>query len=66
MRIDAQQHFRIYDSREYGWIDDSMASLRCDFLPAGLKPELERRVLRTISFPGSEVFLSESSSKQSG
>lgn len=42
MRIDAHQHFWIYDPREYGWIDDSMASLRRDFLPADLKPELER------------------------
>jgi L-fuconolactonase len=42
MRIDAHQHFWIYDQREYGWIDDSMAALRSDFLPADLKPELER------------------------
>ena len=41
MRIDAHQHFWIYDPREYGWIDDSMAPLRRDFLPADLKPELE-------------------------
>ena len=42
MRIDAHQHFWRYDQREYGWIDDSMAALRRDFLPADLKPELER------------------------
>jgi len=42
MHIDAHQHFWIYDQREYGWIDDSMAVLRRDFLPADLKPELER------------------------
>lgn len=42
MRIDAHQHFWIYTPYEYGWIDDSMAALRCDFLPAHLKPELER------------------------
>jgi L-fuconolactonase len=41
MRIDAHQHFWIYNPREYGWIDDSMASLRRDFLPAGLKTEIE-------------------------
>jgi L-fuconolactonase len=41
MRIDAHQHFWRYDTREYGWIDDSMATLRRDFLPADLKPELE-------------------------
>jgi len=42
MHIDAHQHFWIYDPREYGWIDDSMAALRRDFLPADLNPELER------------------------
>ncbi len=41
MRIDAHQHFWMYNEREYGWIDDSMAALRRDFLPADLKPELE-------------------------
>jgi L-fuconolactonase len=41
MRIDAHQHFWRYDAREYEWIDDSMAALRRDFLPADLKPELE-------------------------
>lgn len=42
MRIDAHQHFWRYDTDEYGWIDDSMASLRRDFLPADLKPEMDR------------------------
>jgi L-fuconolactonase len=42
MRIDAHQHFWRYNPEEYGWIDDSMASLRSDFLPADLKPELDR------------------------
>jgi L-fuconolactonase len=42
MRIDAHQHFWIYQPREYGWIDDAMASLRRDFLPGDLKSELER------------------------
>jgi L-fuconolactonase len=41
MRIDAHQHFWVYDPDEYGWIDDTMVSLRQDFLPADLKPELE-------------------------
>ena len=41
MHIDAHQHFWIYDQREYGWIEDSMAALRRDFLPADLKSELE-------------------------
>jgi len=34
--IDAHQHFWNYDPVEYGWIDDSMASLRHNFLPADL------------------------------
>ena len=42
MHIDAHQHFWVYDPREYDWIDDSMAVLRRDFLPAGLKPELDQ------------------------
>ena len=42
MHIDAHQHFWRYDAREYEWIDDSMAALRRNFLPADLKPELER------------------------
>ncbi len=42
MHIDAHQHFWMYDQREYGWIEDSMAALRRDFLPADLKPELKR------------------------
>jgi L-fuconolactonase len=46
MRIDAHQHFWAYDPCEYAWIDDSMASLRRDFLPADLKPELEASGLR--------------------
>jgi L-fuconolactonase len=42
MRIDAHQHFWIYEPREYDWIDESMTLLRRDFLPADLKPELDR------------------------
>ncbi|HYM74753.1 MAG TPA: amidohydrolase family protein [Candidatus Dormibacteraeota bacterium] len=42
MRIDAHQHFWIYSSAEYGWIDNSMSAIRRDFLPADLHPELER------------------------
>jgi len=32
----------MYEQRAYSWIDDSMATLRRDFLPTDLKPELER------------------------
>jgi L-fuconolactonase len=42
MRIDAHQHFWCYNADEFGWIDDSMSSLRRDFGPDDLKPELER------------------------
>ncbi len=41
MRVDAHQHFWIYQPEEYGWIDDSMATLRRDFLPHDLQTELE-------------------------
>jgi L-fuconolactonase len=40
MRIDAHQHFWIYNSAEYAWIDDSMSALRRDFLPEDLQPQL--------------------------
>jgi len=42
MRIDAHQHFWRYDALEYGWIDDSMAGLRRDFLPADAEREMRR------------------------
>jgi L-fuconolactonase len=38
--IDTHQHFWTYNSAEYGWIDDSMAALRRDFLP----PDAERNM----------------------
>lgn len=41
MQIDAHQHFWHYNDREHAWIDDSMASIRRDFLPADLKPLLD-------------------------
>lgn len=39
-RIDAHHHFWHYTPAEYGWIDDAMASLRRDFLPADLAAEI--------------------------
>ena len=42
MRIDAHQHFWIYNPHDYGWIDDSMAALRRDFVPQDLESELAR------------------------
>jgi L-fuconolactonase len=47
MRIDAHQHFWQYDAMEYGWINDDMAALRRDFLPAELEP-----LLRQSGFDG--------------
>jgi L-fuconolactonase len=41
MQIDAHQHFWQYNVDEHGWIDESMASIRRDFLPADLKPLLD-------------------------
>ena len=50
MQIDAHQHFWRYNVREHEWIDDSMASIRRDFLPADLKPLLDHN-----GFQGSVV-----------
>ncbi len=36
MLIDAHQHFWHYSAAEYDWIDESMAAIRRDFLPADL------------------------------
>jgi len=40
MNIDSHHHFWKYSAAEYGWIDDSMAALRRDFLPDDLKREI--------------------------
>src|SRR5262245_27534270 len=40
MRIDAHQHFWCYSQVEYGWINDSMSTIRRNFLPADLKREI--------------------------
>jgi len=40
LKIDAHQHFWKYNPGEYGWIDDAMAVIRRDFLPADLQKEL--------------------------
>jgi L-fuconolactonase len=42
MRIDAHQHFWTYSPEEYGWIDDSMQTLRRNFLPEDLTSDLQR------------------------
>jgi L-fuconolactonase len=38
--IDAHHHLWLYSATEYDWIDDNMAALRRDFLPADLLAEL--------------------------
>jgi L-fuconolactonase len=42
MRIDAHQHVWRYDPAQYGWIDDTMAALRRDHLPADAQREMAR------------------------
>jgi len=41
-RVDAHQHFWIYNQEEYKWIDESMAKLQRDFLPPHLNRVLKR------------------------
>jgi L-fucono-1,5-lactonase len=38
--IDTHQHYWVYNSADYGWIDDSMAALRRDFLPPDAHREM--------------------------
>lgn len=40
LRIDAHQHFWHYDATAYSWIDESMRTIRRDFLPGDLAPAL--------------------------
>ena len=40
-RVDSHQHFWRYSAAEYGWIDESMAVLRGDFLPADARREMD-------------------------
>ncbi len=42
MKIDAHHHFWKYNEKEYGWMNDRMARIRRDFLPADLKREIDR------------------------
>ncbi len=37
MKIDAHHHLWKYSETEYGWIDDTMAAIRRDFLPTDLR-----------------------------
>jgi L-fuconolactonase len=40
MIVDSHQHFWRYDPKEYEWIDDELAAIRRDFLPADLAREI--------------------------
>ena len=40
MIVDSHQHFWRYDPVEYDWIDDDLAAIRRDFLPADLAREV--------------------------
>ena len=40
MIVDSHHHFWRYRPAEFGWIDDSMAAIRRDFLPADLAREM--------------------------
>ena len=41
MKIDAHQHFWIFDPIRDSWINDEMSAIRRDFLPQDLKPILQ-------------------------
>ncbi|MFC5283527.1 amidohydrolase family protein [Pedobacter alpinus] len=41
MRIDAHQHFWVFDPVRDSWINEEMSAIRKDFLPRDLKPILE-------------------------
>jgi L-fuconolactonase len=40
MVVDSHHHFWRYTPAEYGWIDENMAAIRRDFLPADLQQEI--------------------------
>ncbi len=40
IKLDAHHHFWRYNPEEYGWIGESMSSIRRNFLPADLQKEI--------------------------
>ena len=61
MKIDAHQHFWIYDQEQYPWMDgDHMTPLRGDKLPADLAAEQV-----TVGFDGSIVVQARQSLEES-
>jgi L-fuconolactonase len=47
MKIDAHQHFWIYNEKEYSWISEDMSELQRDFLPEDLEG-----LLQSLDFNG--------------
>jgi len=60
MKIDAHQHFWIYNETDYSWIDESMKKIRQDFLPEDLHKELKK-----LQFDGSVVVQARQSLEES-
>ena len=49
MIIDAHHHLWNFNTKDYGWMDDSMEVLRRDYLPAELEAEIEKtKVIGTV------------------
>ncbi|MGV3504851.1 MAG: amidohydrolase family protein [Adhaeribacter sp.] len=46
LKIDAHQHFWLYDQTRHAWITPEMAALQRDFLPPHLEPHLARHGLQ--------------------
>jgi L-fuconolactonase len=44
-KIDSHQHFWQYNTVKHDWIDDAMAVIRKDFLPADLQPILQQHTI---------------------
>jgi len=59
LQIDSHQHFWNYDPVKYSWIDDQMAVIQKDFLPADLEP-----VLKNNGFDGCITVQSDQSEKE--
>ena len=52
MRLDAHHHFWRYNPTEFDWIDDDMAAIRRDFLPADLAAEIRAELPATLAVTG--------------
>ena len=46
MKLDSHQHFWKYSPQQHNWIDDSMVSLKRDFLPNDLEPHLVKNKIK--------------------